>query len=157
VCFPSVTRTYRVPCVSSESLQPLSRIKGATKLQHPTARVCFLRVTASIPFPRIEGPTTHTSFTYITLLYDASPQQTAMASGSRGEYGCGPEFWEEQDPEFKGVFPVLHKRDFRSMREVRSYAPNKPVLWPTCSHGERYVMQVYEGWVTTVVTFGTAH
>jgi hypothetical protein len=32
------------------------------------------------------------------------------------------------------------------MREVRSYAHNKPVLWPTCSHGERCVMQVYEGW-----------
>jgi hypothetical protein len=68
-----------------------------------------------------------------------------MASESGGEYGCGLEFWEEQDQEFKGEFPVLHKRDFRSMREVRSYAPNKPVLWPTCSHGERCVMQVYEG------------
>jgi hypothetical protein len=44
-----------------------------------------------------------------------------MASGSGGEYECGPEFWEEQDPKFKGGFPVLHKRDFRSMREVRSY------------------------------------
>jgi hypothetical protein len=32
------------------------------------------------------------------------------------------------------------------MYEVRSYAPNKHVLWPTCSHGERCVMQVYEGW-----------
>jgi hypothetical protein len=63
-----------------------------------------------------------------------------------GEYGCGLEFWEEQDLESKGEFPVLHKRDFRSMREVRSYAPNKPVLWPTCSHGERCVMQIYEGW-----------
>jgi hypothetical protein len=51
-----------------------------------------------------------------------------MASGSGGEYGCGPDFWEEQDLEFKGEFPVMHKEDFRSMREVRSYAPNKPVL-----------------------------
>jgi hypothetical protein len=99
-----------------------------------------------IPFPRIEGPITHPSSTYITLLYDASSQQTATASGSGGEYGCGPEFWEEQDPEFKGEFPILQKRDFRSMCEVRSYAPNKLVLWPTCSHGERCVMQVYEGW-----------
>jgi hypothetical protein len=31
------------------------------------------------------------------------------------------------------------------MREVRSYTPNKPV-WPTYSHGEHCVMQVYEGW-----------
>jgi hypothetical protein len=69
-----------------------------------------------------------------------------MASGSGGEYGCGPDFWEEQDPEFKGEFPVMHKRDFCSMREVRGYTPNKPVLLPTCSHGERCVMQVYEGW-----------
>jgi hypothetical protein len=39
-----------------------------------------------------------------------------------------------------------YTRDFRSMRKVRSYVPNKPVLWPTCSHGERCMMQVYEGW-----------
>jgi hypothetical protein len=108
--------------------------------------VCFLKVTAPIPFPWIEGPTTHPSSTYITLFYDASSEQTVIASGSGGEYGCGPEFWEEQDPEFKGEFLVLHKRDFRSMCEVRSYAPNKPVLWPTCSYGERCVMQVYKGW-----------
>jgi hypothetical protein len=69
-----------------------------------------------------------------------------MASVSGGEYGCGPEFWEEQDPKFKREFSVLQKRDFRSMHEVRSYTPNKPVLWPTCSHGERCVMQVYKGW-----------
>jgi hypothetical protein len=69
-----------------------------------------------------------------------------MASWSGDEYGCGPEFWEEQDPEFKGEFPILQKRDFRSMCEVRSYAPNKLVLWPTCSHSEHCVMQVYEGW-----------
>jgi hypothetical protein len=125
---------------------PLPRIKGPTTLQYPTARVCFLRVTSLIPFPLDEGPTTHPSCTYITLLYDASPQKIAMASGSGGEYGCGPEFWEEQDPEFKGQFPVLQKRDFRSMCEVRSYAPNKPVLWPTCSHGECSVMQVYKSW-----------
>jgi hypothetical protein len=54
----------------------------------------------------------------------------------------------EQDSKLKGEFLVMHKRDFRSMREVRSYAPNKLVLWPTCSHGERCVMQVYEGWGT---------
>jgi hypothetical protein len=69
-----------------------------------------------------------------------------MASRSGGEYGCSPYFWEEQDPEFKEEFLVMHKRDFRSMREVRSYAPNKLVLWPTYSHGGRCVMQVYEGW-----------
>jgi hypothetical protein len=99
-----------------------------------------------IPFPRIEGPTTYPSSTYITLLYDASSQQIAMASGSGGKYGYGPESWEEQNPEFKEEFSILQKRDFRSMREVRSSAPNKPVLWPTCSHGERCMMQVYEGW-----------
>jgi hypothetical protein len=51
----------------------------------------------------------------------------------------------------------MHKEDFRSMREVRSYAPNKPVLWPTCSHGERCVMQVYEGRATMVIASGTVH
>jgi hypothetical protein len=82
----------------------LPQIKGAITLQYPTARVCFLRVTTLIPFPWIEGLTTHPSYTYITLLYDASPQQTTMTFGSGGEYGCGPELWEEQDPEFKGAF-----------------------------------------------------
>jgi hypothetical protein len=77
-----------------------------------------------IPFPWIEEPTTHPSSTYITLLYDASSQQTGMASRSGGKYGCDLEFWEEQDLEFKGEFPVLQKRDFRSMCEVRSYAHN---------------------------------
>jgi hypothetical protein len=121
VCFLSVTEhiRYRVFPLSHCKF-PLPRTKGAITLNYPTARVCFLRVTALIPFQWIEGPTTHPSSTYITLLYDASPQQTTMDSGSGGEYGCGPEFWEEQDPEFKGGFPVLHKRDFRSMREVRS-------------------------------------
>jgi hypothetical protein len=69
-----------------------------------------------------------------------------MASGSGGEYGCGPEFWEEQDPEFKGGFLILQKRDFHSMRKVGSYAPNKLVLWPTCSHSERCMMQDDESW-----------
>jgi hypothetical protein len=117
-----------------------------TRLIRSLALMTVIKNLGRHTFPRTEGPITHPSSTYITLLYDASSQQTATASGSGGEYGCGPEFWEEQDPEFKGEFPILQKRDFRSMCEVRSYAPNKLVLWPTCSHGERCVMQVYEGW-----------
>jgi hypothetical protein len=48
--------------------------------------------------------------------------------------------------EFNTNFPVLDKRDFKSMRDVRKYAPNQTVNWSRCAHGEFRVMQVYQGW-----------
>jgi hypothetical protein len=41
----------------------------------------------------------------------------------------GPALWSQQDPEFNTNFPVLDKRDFKSMRDVRKYAPNQTVNW----------------------------
>jgi hypothetical protein len=38
-----------------------------------------------------------------------------------------PALWSQQDPEFNTYFPVLDKRDFKSMRDVRKYAPNQTV------------------------------
>jgi hypothetical protein len=38
--------------------------------------------------------------------------------------------WSQQDPEFNNNFPVLDKRDFKSMRDVRKYAPNQTANWP---------------------------
>jgi hypothetical protein len=59
VCFIRVTAICRDGvfhpshwCVS------LPWIDSPTVRQCPSTRVCFLRVTASFPFPRIEGPTT---------------------------------------------------------------------------------------------------
>ena len=69
-----------------------------------------------------------------------------MSSWSEDGASFGPAVWTEQDPEFKSNFPVLAKRDFQSMREFRSYAPNQLVNWQRCAHGEFCVMQVYQGW-----------
>jgi hypothetical protein len=44
---------------------PLPRIDWPTKRQCPSTRVCFLRVTALFPFPRIEGPTTQPPSFYL--------------------------------------------------------------------------------------------
>jgi hypothetical protein len=46
----------------------------------------------------------------------------------------------------KPIFPLKGKSDFRSIRDVRSYALKQTALWPSCSHGEFCVMQVYQGW-----------
>jgi hypothetical protein len=50
------------------------------------------------------------------------------------------ELWSQQDPEFNTNFPVLDKRDFKSMRDVRKYAPNQTVTRSRCAHGEFCVM-----------------
>jgi hypothetical protein len=57
-----------------------------------------------------------------------------------------PALWSQQDLEFNTNFPVLDKRDFKSMRDVRKYTPNQTVNWTRCVHGEFCVMQVYQGW-----------
>jgi hypothetical protein len=54
--------------------------------------------------------------------------------------------WSQQDPKFNNNFSVLDKRDFKSMRDVRKYAPNQTVNWPRCAHDEFCAMQVYQGW-----------
>jgi hypothetical protein len=59
------------------------------------------------------------------------------------EHDFGSQLWSQQDPKFSDNLPVQAKSDFKSMREVRSYAPNKPVQWPRCAHGEFCVIQVY--------------
>jgi hypothetical protein len=58
----------------------------------------------------------------------------------------GPALWSQQDPEFNNNFPVLDRRDFKSMCDVRKYAPNQTVNWPRCAHSDFCVMQVYQGW-----------
>jgi hypothetical protein len=69
-----------------------------------------------------------------------------MTSWSGDDHGFGLELRSEQDPEFKDNFPVQGKRYFKSMCEVRSYAPMQTVQWPRCSHNEFCVMQIYQGW-----------
>jgi hypothetical protein len=75
-------------------------------------------------------------------------QQATMSSWTRADDddSIGPAPWSQQDPEFNTNFPVLDKRDFKSMRDVRKYAPNQMVNWPRCAHGEFCVMQVYQRW-----------
>jgi hypothetical protein len=68
-----------------------------------------------------------------------------------------PELWHQQSEDFEANFPLKGKSDFRSMRDVRSYAPKQAVLWSRCSHVEFCVMQVYRDGTTPVVASGTAH
>ena len=84
--------------------------------------------------------------TYMSPFSHTSSQQAAMSSWSEDDASVGPAVWTEQDPEFMSNFPILGKRYFQSMREVRSYAPNQPVNWTRRAHGEFDVMQVYQGW-----------
>jgi hypothetical protein len=48
-------------------------------------------------------------------------------TGADDDDSIGPTLWSQQDPEFNTNFPVLDKRDFKSMRDVRKYAPNQTV------------------------------
>jgi hypothetical protein len=66
VCFVTVTIICRVILFPlSHWRVPLQRIVWPIKRQCPSTRVCFLRVTASSPFPWIEGPTTQPATFYI--------------------------------------------------------------------------------------------
>jgi hypothetical protein len=67
-------------------------------------------------------------------------------TGADDDDSIGPAPWSQQDPEFNTNFPVLDKRDFKSMRDIRKYTPNQTVNWPRCAHGEFCVMHVYHGW-----------
>jgi hypothetical protein len=48
-------------------------------------------------------------------------QQATMSSwtGADDDNSIGPALWSQQDPEFNTNFPVLDKRDFKSMHDVR--------------------------------------
>jgi hypothetical protein len=46
-------------------------------------------------------------------------------SGADDDESFGPALWSQQDLEFNTNFPVLDKRDFKSMHDVRKYAPIK--------------------------------
>jgi hypothetical protein len=74
-----------------------------------------------------------------TLLRSHFTTQLARMSSSTGaddDDSLGPTLWSQQDPEFNTNFPVLDKRDFKFMSDVRKYAPNQTVNWPRCVHGE---------------------
>jgi hypothetical protein len=94
----------------------------------------------------------HPVYAYIygsTLLQSHfTTQQAIMSSwtGADDDDSIGPALWSQQDPEFNINFPVLDMRDFKSMHDVRKYAPNQTVNWPRCAHGEFCVMQIYPGW-----------
>jgi hypothetical protein len=48
-------------------------------------------------------------------------------TGADDDVSIGPALWSQQDPEFNTNFSVLDKRDFKSMCDVRKYAPNQTV------------------------------
>jgi hypothetical protein len=90
------------------------------------------------------------AYIYVTTLHHShfTTQEATMSSwtGADDDDSLSPALWSPQDLEFNTNFLVLDKRDFKSMRDVRKYAPNKMVNWPRCAHGEFCVMQVYQGW-----------
>jgi hypothetical protein len=116
----------------------------------PSTRVCFLWVTGRFLAP--DWMTNHPDCAYIyvsTLLQSHfTTQQTTMSSWTRADDddSIGQALWSQQDPEFNTNFPVLDKRDFKSIRDVRKYAPNQTVNRPRCAHNEFCVMQVYQEW-----------
>jgi hypothetical protein len=66
VCFVTVTVICRVVVFPLSHWRiPLPRIAWPTKRQCPRTRVCFLWVTTSFHFPRMEGPTTQPATFYI--------------------------------------------------------------------------------------------
>jgi hypothetical protein len=71
------------------------------------------------------------AYIYVTTLLHShfTTQQATMSSWTRAnnDYSLGPALWSQQDPEFNTNFPVLDKRDFKTMRDVRKYAPNQMV------------------------------
>jgi hypothetical protein len=79
-------------------------------------------------------------------------------TGDDDDDSLGPALWSQQDSEFNNNFPVLDKRDFKTMHDVTKYAQNQMVNWPRCAHGEFCVMHVYQGWENSLVdASGMAH
>jgi hypothetical protein len=132
-----------------------------------THRVCFLWVTApnSVPLlgyvsseslpvflPWIELPTIQSAPTYMWALFSISLQNT---TNNNGFLDWAWWWWLPRSStveparsrvQHKFNFSVLNKRDFKSIRDVRKYAPKQTVNWPRFAHGEFCVMQVYQGW-----------
>jgi hypothetical protein len=84
------------------------------------------------------------AYIYVTPIFsNCSPHQATMTSWSGDNDSFGPALRSEQDPDFKANFPIQDKIDFKSVHDVRSYTPNKPVQWSRCVDNEFCVMQVY--------------
>jgi hypothetical protein len=101
------------------------------------------------------------AYIYVSTLLQShfTAQQATMSfwTGDNDDDSLGPALWSQQDPKFNNNFLVLDKRHFKSMRDVRKYAPNQMVNWPMCAHGDFYVMQVYQGWDNSGRCFCIAH
>jgi hypothetical protein len=71
------------------------------------------------------------AYVYVSTLLQShfTTQQATMSSstGADDDDSLGPALWSQQDPEFNTNFPVLYKRDFKSMCGVRKYTPNQTV------------------------------
>jgi hypothetical protein len=61
-----------------------------------------------------------------------------MASWSGDEHGFGPELWHQQSEDFVANFLLKGKSDFRSMREVRSYALKDRYVEPERGGGSEW-------------------
>jgi hypothetical protein len=89
------------------------------------------------------------AYIYVSTLLRShfTTQQATMSSWTEADDddSIGLVLWSQQDPEFNTNFLVLDKRDFKSMRDVRKYAPNQTVNWSRCAHSEFCVMQIYQG------------
>jgi hypothetical protein len=116
----------------------------------PSTRVCFLWVIAHFLAQDWMAHHPVCGYIYVSTLLSShfTTQQETMSSWIEDDDvdSLGPTLWSQQDPEFSSNFLVLNKRDFKSMRDVRKYAPNQTVNWPRCAHSEFCVMQVYRGW-----------
>jgi hypothetical protein len=84
------------------------------------------------------------AYIYVSTLLQShfTTQQATISSwiGADDDDSIDPALWSQQDREFNNNFPVLDKRDFKSMHDVRKYTPNQMVKWPRCAHGEFCVM-----------------
>jgi hypothetical protein len=71
------------------------------------------------------------AYIYVSTLLQShfTTQQATMSSwtGADDDDSLDPALWSQQDLELNTNFPVLDKRDFKSMRDVRKYAPNQMV------------------------------
>jgi hypothetical protein len=76
-------------------------------------------------------PVCFIAYIYVStlLLSHFTTQQAPMSSwtGDDDDDSLGPAPWSQQDPKFNNNFPVLDKRDFKSMCDVRKYAQNQTV------------------------------
>jgi hypothetical protein len=117
----------------------------------PSTRVCFLRVTARFSCPGSNGPPSSVLY----FLHICEHSSLVSSQHNKHQWVSGLEMMMTPSVQHCGaskiqssttIFPVLDKRDFKSMCDVRKYEPNQTVNWPRCAHGEFCVMRVYQGW-----------